>query len=203
MGEMLGMGIAAAALAGVWVIQTLAQMSAMSRRRARAQREMERWLKERHTLVPRVASIASLYMAWNDPLVLTVGAARREALRARSMVERSGREAELSLALGRLMAALDGRPELARHADLAAVLTEMERAENGAAAARLVFNRETEALDDLMRRPLGRVAATLRRLPAPQTFDVDPYLAREAIMAHLAGRGMGAANPFPSPPAAG
>jgi hypothetical protein len=197
------MGTAAAALAVVWVLQTVAQMSAKSRRRERARREMERWLKERHALVPRVTSIASLYVAWNDPLVRTVGAARREALRARSMVERSGREAELSLALGRLMSALEGRPELARHADMAAVITELERAENGAAAARLVFNRETEDLEALMRRPLGRAAATLRRLPAPQTFDVDPYLAREAIMAHLAGRGLGAASPFPSPPAPG
>jgi hypothetical protein len=183
MDDAIAMVGALAALGAVWLAYAVAEVSAPARRRERARQAMDRCLRERHTLAPRVASIASLYVAWNDPLVQTVGAARREALRARGMVERSGREAELSLALGRLMAALEGRPELARHADLAAVITQLEAAENGAAAARLTFNRETEALEAAMRRPLGRLAARIRRLPLPETFDVDPYLAREAIMA--------------------
>lgn len=196
MGETLGMGAAAAALAGAWVVHALAGIRRQTRRREQARQEMERWLKERHALVPRVTSIASLYLAWNDPLVRTVGTARREALRARGMVERSGREAELSLALGRLMAALEGRPELVRHADMAALLANLERAENAAAAARLAFNRETEALERLLRRPVGRMARALRRRPLPDTFDVDPYLARAAMMSQLATRPRGAL-PFP------
>lgn len=178
--------MAVAILGGVLLLQALVQVSLQARRRDRAWAEVERWLHERHGLAPRLASIASLYIPWNDPRVKAVGAARRAALQARDMVDRSGRETDLSLALGRLMVAMKECPELARHADMAAVRAELARAENGAAAARLAFNREAETLARELHRPLGRLVGYLRRLPGAEPFDVDPYLAREAVLAQAA-----------------
>jgi len=178
--------VGVAFLGGVLLAQALVQVSVQARRRDRAWAEVERWLHARHGLAPRLASIASLYIPWNDPRVQAVGSARRAALQARTMVERTGREADLSLALGRLMVAMRDCPELARHADMAAVRAELVQAENGAAAARLTYNREAETLARELHRPLGRVVRLLRRMPGSEPFEVDPYLAREAVLAQAA-----------------
>jgi hypothetical protein len=201
MGEGISPNAAAAALAALALVLVGTAAVRLGRRRRRcrdAWAALERRLKERLELAPRVASIASLYIAWNDPRIMAVGAARREALRTHDVVARTRGEADLSLALGRLMAAMEAVPELERHADLAAALEALAEAENHAAAACLAYNREAEALALAARGPLGRIANALWRRPGPEPFELDPYVARRAVMAQLAaapGPGPGAAAP--------
>jgi hypothetical protein len=181
----LSVGTVAAGLAvlvGLFMVYAEVRVITAARRRDAAWTRLEKCLKERSAVAPQLISIATFYLSWNDPLVVAVGATRREALRARGVTERTCREADLSWALGRLMATLEGQPMLARHAGLKAIRAELDRAENAAAVARLTYNHAAETLERLLATPMPRLVARLTRQTPPEPFEVDPYLVRMAMM---------------------
>jgi hypothetical protein len=182
---------ALAALGGLLMGSAWAGTASQVRRTRRAWVRVQRALKERLALAPRVVSIATLFFPWNDPLLTAVRNARQEALKAITVLERTHREADLSWALGRLMSAMERRVELARHADFAAVNRELVQVENAAAAAVAAYNREAEKLEGHLGRILPRAAARLTHQEGVEPFDLDPRLAREGTMALLSARGPG------------
>lgn len=191
MGEYDGIWIglcALAALGGLLVGSAWAGTAAQVRRTRRAWLRVQRTLKERLALAPRVVSIATLYYPWNDPLLTAVRNARQEALKATAVMDRTHREADLSWALGRLMSAMEHRGELARHADFAAVGRELIQVENAAGAAVAAYNREAEALGRQLGRILPGAAARVTHQVGVEPFDLDPGLAREGTMALLSAR---------------
>lgn len=186
MGETLNVATVAAAVAvilGLLMAYAEVRVIACARRRDATWAVLDKCLRERSAVAPQLISIATFYLAWNDPMVVAVGSARREALRARGVTERTCREADLSWALGRLMAGLEGQPMLARHAGLQAIRAELDRTENEAAVARLAYNDAAETLERLLATPMPRLAARLTRKAPPEPFEVDPYLVRMAMMA--------------------
>jgi hypothetical protein len=190
--DALWIGLCAlAALGGLLVGSAWAGTATQVRRTRRAWLRVQRTLKERLTLAPRVVSIATLYFPWNDPLLTAVRNARQEALKATSVLDRTHREADLSWALGRLMSAMERRVELDRHADFAAVSRELIQAENAASAAVAAYNREAEALEGQLGRILPGAAARLTHQEGAEPFDLDPGLAREGTMTLLAMRPQG------------
>jgi len=194
MGELDGVWIglcALAALGGLLMGSAWAGTAAQVRRTRKAWLRVQRTLKERLSVAPRVVSIATLYFPWNDPLLTAVRNARQEALKATTVVERTHREADLSWALGRLMVAMERRGELARHADFAAVNRELVQVENAAAAAVAAYNREAEKLEGQLGRILPGAAARMTHQVGVEPFDLDPRLAREGTMALLTARGPG------------
>jgi hypothetical protein len=182
---------ALAALGGLLMGSAWAGTAAQVRRTRKAWLRVQRTLKERLALAPRVVSIATLYFPWNDPLLTAVRNARQEALKATSVLERTHREADLSWALGRLMSAMERRGELSRHADFAAVNRELVLVENAASNAVDAYNREAEKLEGQLGRILPGAAARLTHQEGAEPFDLDPRLAREGTMALLAARGPG------------
>lgn len=185
--ETLWLGLCVlAALGGLLMGSAWAGTASQVRRTRKAWVKVQKTLKERLSLAPRVVSIATLYFPWNDPLLTAVRNARQEALKATTVLERTHREADLSWALGRLMSAMEQRLELARHADFAAVHRELVQAENAAAAAVAAYNREAEALEAQLGRILPRAAARLTHQEGVEPFDLDPGMAREGTMSLLA-----------------
>ncbi len=187
--DLLWIGLCAlAALGGLLMGSAWAGTAAQVRRTRRAWVRVQRTLKERLSLAPRVVSIATLYFPWNDPLLTAVRNARQEALKATTVVDRTHREADLSWALGRLMSAMERRAELTHHADFAAVNRELIQVEDAAGAAVAAYNREAEALEAQLGRILPGAAARLTQQHGAEPFDLDPGLAREGTMSLLAMR---------------
>lgn len=150
--------------------------------RDRCWREMQALLKERHTLAPELSSIASVYIAWKDPIINDVVQARKNAMTAHTVGERSLAEANLSWAIARLVLAIQDIPELLHHADAAGVMEKIRSVEARLARQRVAYNHKEELLDQSMEQYWAKLGGRLRNVSAMDTFDLDPELAREAMI---------------------
>lgn len=142
-------------------------------------------LRERHALAPKLTAIASLYYAWNDPLLDGVTVARKHAMVAHDVADQSITEAELSWALARLILAAQSHPELVRHADFATITRCIDDVELQVAQMRQEYNRYTALIGDRMSHVGYAVWGSAIGIRAGEPFELDPLLARQAMMAQV------------------
>ncbi len=174
----------------LWLIVQGVRTRAMARRRDALWRGISLALKERHSLAPRMAAIASLYIPWNDPLIDDIAVARRKTIAATSVTEQALTEAELSWALARLMLAAEQRTELTRHADFFATVAAIEQVEAQVARLRVDYNRVAIVLGERIRSGVARLLAAMMGVDQREPFELDPLLARQAMMLSIqSGRG--------------
>lgn len=152
------------------------------------QQRRERWddieelLKCRQTLAPRLAAIANLYMDWEHHLIADIGEARRHAMASHTVTARAATETALSWALARLMLIGEDHEQLVHHADFISVCEQIAKVERKLARLILSFNQHTDAITNMQQSPLIRVLSWLRRVPVDERFELDPLLARQAMI---------------------
>jgi hypothetical protein len=200
-------GLAAAAAAG-WLVYRMRALRGRLRERQAAFRALTDALERRHTHTLELVRLASGYLVLEAPLLEAVALARYYAMQARTVLARTRTETDLSWALARLMLAAEARPELAGHPQFRGLARAVMQAEDEAAAARTAFNDRTAALARSCGGALGRWLCHLMHAGAREPFDLDPTVAREAMMTLLkprptpdavAAAGSGTAAPGPKP----
>ncbi len=172
-------------LAAVMFLVGISTVCRLSRERDQAWEAVKRFLKERYRETPELTSVASLYIPWSDPLIADVKDGRRLAMAARTMTERVHAEAELSWALARLMVAVEGHPQLKRHADLAAILSRISETDGTLSRLQADYNRRAVVLEDALGHFWNKAAGSVTGIRASDPFDLDPQLARQAMMVSI------------------
>lgn len=180
-------GVAAVTSAGALALR-YRSVRRLARARDAAFDRLVAALDGRHVLTLHLVRICSGYLVLEAPVLEAVALARYYAMQARTVLARTKTETDLCWALGRLMLAAEGHPELASHPRLRTVVRQVAAAEDRAAAARAAYNAASEALAAAVRGPLGRVLGRLAGVEAPLPFELDPTVAREAMMALLTPR---------------
>lgn len=186
-------GLVAAAAAG-WLIFTVRALRLRLRGREAAFHALTDALARRHAHTLDLVRLASGYLLLEAPLLEAVALARYYAMQARTVLARTRTETDLSWALARLMLAAESHTELAGHPQFRALAAQVVQAEDEAAAARTAFNERTAALARSCTGPLARVVCHALHGAAWDHFDLDPTVAREAMMTLL--------KPRPAPDAA-
>jgi hypothetical protein len=185
-------GVAAVAAAG-WVIYVVRRLRLGLQGREAAFDALTDALARRHAHTLDLVRLASGYLVLEAPLLEAVALARYYAMQARTVLARTRTETDLSWALARLMLAADAHPELAGHPRFRSLAEAVIQAEDEAAAARTAFNDRTAAMARSCGGPLGRWLCHLMHSGAWDQFDLDPTVAREAMMTLLRPRPMPAA----------
>lgn len=173
------------ALALIMFIVGISTVCRLGKARDQAWEAVERYLKERYRETPELTSVASLYIPWSDPLITDVKDGRRLAMAARTMTERVHAEAELSWALARLMVAVEGHPQLKRHADLASILGRISETDSTLSRLQANYNRCAVVLEDALGSFWNRAASNVAGIKSSDPFDLDPQLARQAMMVSI------------------
>lgn len=186
-------GLAVAVAAG-WLTLRVRALRVKLRGREAAFHDLTNALERRHDHTLDLVRLASGYLVLEAPLLEAVALARYYAMQARTVLARTRTETDLSWALARLMLAAEARPELAGHPQFRALAGEVIRAEDEAAAARTAFNERTATLARTCTGPLSRLVCRLLHGGSWDQFDLDPTVAREAMMTLL--------QPRPAPDAA-
>lgn len=148
-------------------------------------RELDGQLRQRLLLAPQLVSIASLYIPWNHHLLEDVTRCRLDTFAAKTPHERMKAETELSWALARLMLKAEDHRHLTRHADFAAIFDQLQRTENQVARLRLVYNRNVTLLAEFLDGMEGKLVRLFHKVEEEEPFELDPLLARQAMMAAL------------------
>jgi len=187
-------GLAAICAAAGWLVYVVRHVRAGLRERESAFHALTDALARRHAHTLALVRLASGYLVMEAPLLEAVALARYYAMQSRTVLARTRTETDLSWALARLMLAAEGHPELACHPQFRGLAGAVMQAEDEAALARAAFNDRTTALARSCVGPLGHWLCHLMHAGAWDQFDLDPTVAREAMMTLL--------KPRPTPGAA-
>ncbi|MBI5137508.1 MAG: LemA family protein [Nitrospirae bacterium] len=182
-------------LVAVW---RLTRVRAIVRRRDQARERLYNTLRERQELTVLLVELCVGYLVMERPLVEAVALSRSSAMQARTVLARNKTETDLCWALARLLAAAEGHADLMHHPRFRWAATELAALEDNAARATLAYNAQVEALNQVLASPVGGVAARLLGARPGEAFELDPKLAREAMMTLMAS---GPAHPAPRVPA--
>lgn len=185
--EVIVAGLGLTAAVGWLAYRTLALRRGI-RGRVEAFETLTEALTERHAHTLDLVRLASGYLMVDGPLLETVALSRYYAMQARTVLARTRTETDLSWALARLMLAAQSQSELSGHPRFKALARAIVAAEDRAAAARERFNDRTRALARAAGSPLGRVLARGLAAGPLDPFDLDPTVAREAMMTLLKPR---------------
>lgn len=183
-----------------WIVLKARRLRALARARDAAFAELTAPLHDRHALTLHLVRLCSGYLVLEAPLLEAVALSRYYAMQARTVLAHTKTETDLCWALARLLLAAEAHPELASHPRLRAVVRQVAESEDRAAAAREAYNARAKALGGAIAGPLGRLLARPSDLEGAHPFELDPTVAREAMMALLTPRPAPAA-PYPAPAA--
>ncbi|MDR3469259.1 MAG: LemA family protein [Xanthobacteraceae bacterium] len=116
------------------------RLVALSQRVGQAFADIDVQLKQRHDLIPNLVETVKGYAAHERGTLDDVVKARSAAMSAQGPAQVSAAEAQLSGALGRLIALSEAYPDLKANANFQQLQGELSDIENKIAAARRFFN---------------------------------------------------------------
>ena len=152
---------------GVIVVLVIFAFSAYNRLVALGQRvnqafaDIDVQLKQRHDLIPNLVETVKGYAAHERGTLDDVIKARNSAMSAQGPAQVSAAEAQLSGALGRLIALSEAYPDLKANANFQQLQAELSDLENKIAASRRFFNNSVQEYNTgIQRFPAALFAAS-------------------------------------------
>ena len=124
----------------LWALMAYNRLVALSQRTNQAFADIDVQLKQRHDLIPNLVETVKGYAAHERGTLDDVVKARNSALSAQGPAQVSAAEAQLSGALGRLIALSEASPDLKANANFQQLQSELSDIENKIAASRRFFN---------------------------------------------------------------
>src|SRR5262244_4114920 len=124
----------------LWVIMIYNGLVSMRQRVSQAFADIDVQLKQRHDLIPNLVETVKGYAAHERGTLDDVIKARNSAMSAQGPAQVSAAEAQLSGALGRLIALSEAYPDLKANANFQQLASELSDLENKIAASRRFFN---------------------------------------------------------------
>lgn len=180
----LVLSIAVAAALAAWAGTTHWRLAHIRRERDIALANLEAALHRRQDLTLDLMQLCDGHPL-EQPLLEAVALSRAYAMQARTVLAKTKTETDLCWALARLMLAAEADPQLARDDRFVTAVGAVIEAENLAAAAREAYNRHVMRMEAALSHPHVRLLARLLHISSGQMFELDPRVAREAMMSLL------------------
>ena len=136
----LGVGLLAIVVIGLFVIGVYNRLVAYRNRYKNAFSQIDVQLKRRHDLIPNLVETVKGYAAHESKTLESVIAARTQAVAAPTVDARIAAEGQLSQALSRLMVVTEQYPDLKANQNFLALQEELTSTENKISFARQAYN---------------------------------------------------------------
>ncbi len=124
----------------LWVMGVYNSLVALGQRVSQAFADIDVQLRQRHDLIPNLVETVKGYATHERGTLEAVVQARSAALGAQTQEAKGAAEAQLTGALGRLLAIAEAYPDLKANANFQQLQAELSDIENKLAAARRFFN---------------------------------------------------------------
>jgi LemA protein len=161
-------------IAVVWFVVAYNNLDAAAQRTALAWGNVDALLKQRHDELPRFVEACRPHVPGEQALLQRIQQANTAVFAARQDTANLGRaENELRTTLGRLVAIVEGRPDLMGDEGLAALRKRVTALETGLAERRAIFNDAAQQNNAAVGRFPGNVVALLGGFRSVPPFEVD------------------------------
>ncbi len=165
--------IVIAVAVGIWFVVAYNGLVAARNQTANALKQIDVQLKRRHDLIPNLIAAVQGAMDFEKDTLQGVIAARNSAVKAAAGLDMqhvqasAAAEAQLSGALGRLMAVVEAYPDLKATANIGQLQEELSSTENKVSFARQLYN-DTATLYNTRQQqfPTNLVAGFAKAVPA-------------------------------------
>jgi LemA protein len=144
----------------------------LSQRVNQAFADIDVQLKQRHDLVPNLVETVKGYAAHERGTLDDVIKARNAAMSAQGPTQVSATEAQLSGALGRLIALSEAYPDLKANANFQQLASELSDLENKIAASRRFFNNAVQEYNTSIQQMPAVLFAAMFGFTAKDFFDL-------------------------------
>jgi len=124
----------------VWLLSVYNRLVTLGQRTGQAFADIDVQLKQRHDLIPNLVETVKGYASHERGTLEDVVKARNAAISAQGPAQASAAEAQLSGALGRLIALSEAYPDLKANTNFQQLQSELSDIENKLAASRRFFN---------------------------------------------------------------
>jgi LemA protein len=124
----------------VWLIAAYNRLVALRNQVANGWRQIDVQLKRRHDLIPNLVNAVRGSMDFERDTLTAVMEARAKALTATGPADAAQKEAQLSQALGRLIAVAENYPTLKSNENVKMLMEELSATENKVGFSRQFYN---------------------------------------------------------------
>ncbi len=162
--------IAVAAVVVLWGIAVYNRLIGFRKRVTRAWAALDEQSRRRHDLVINLVNIVKGAAAFDADALAAVIAARSHASDARGPAAAGRKEAELSAALGRLLALVDCHSSLAAHQQARALCEGIAAADRAVDAARASYNATAAAYNAAIQAVPGNLVAAVAGFHKAEAF---------------------------------
>ncbi|MFQ5507893.1 MAG: LemA family protein [Leptospirillia bacterium] len=185
MPHLLTISLTGIALAVLWFGLQYHRLRRLARLRDQAMDALAAAFRVRQDLTLDLVKLCGGYLVMDDGLLEAVALSRSYAMQARSVLARTKTETDLCWVLARLLVTVEKHPDLASHPSFSAVSDALVNSEIHAAYARTQYNAQVEAIDNAVHHTPAWLAGKVFGIQPGQVFDLDPRVAREAMMSML------------------
>lgn len=176
-----------AVLAAVcWLLYAYTRLHRLCTARDQAFSDLSDALHQRQDLTLELVQLCSGYLVLENPLIEAVALSRSYAMQAKTSLAKAKTETDLCWALARLILVTADHQDLAGNPRLDELIESLGDSENKAAAAKTRYNRQIARLEEALSHTDTGMLATLFHIGAGTLFELDPKVAREAMMTMLA-----------------
>src|ERR1700742_2901654 len=158
----------------LWIIMIYNQLVAMRQRVGQAFADIDVQLKQRHDLIPNLVETVKGYASHERGTLEDVVKARNAAMSAQGPAQASAAEAQLSGALGRLIALSEAYPDLKANTNFQQLQAELSDIENKLAASRRFFNNAVQEYNTGIQQFPAALFAASFGFTQRTFFDVGP-----------------------------
>jgi LemA protein len=126
--------------AGIWIISTYNNLTALRLRIDNAWRQIDVQLKRRYDLIPNLIETVKGYMQFEQETLQKVIDARSQAMGAKGVKEAAAAQDAVNQSLGKVFALMENYPELKSNQNVLNLQEELTTTENRIAFARQYYN---------------------------------------------------------------
>jgi LemA protein len=127
-------------VAGIWIISTYNNLTALRLRIDNAWRQIDVQLRRRYDLIPNLIETVKGYMQIEPEALRKIVDARSQAMGSKGVEDAAGAQTALIQSLGQVFASIEKFPELKSNQNVLNLQEELTGAESRIAAARQYYN---------------------------------------------------------------
>ncbi|MBI1977172.1 MAG: LemA family protein [Candidatus Omnitrophica bacterium] len=179
MGIGLWMVLAVVAILVLWVIGLYNGLVGARNQVRNSWSQIDVQLKRRHDLIPNLIETVKGYVQHERGTLENLTQARSQAMNATTVGDKARAEAQLSGALGRLLAVVENYPDLKANTNFLSLQEELSSTENRIAFARQNYNDQVLSYNNKIQMFPSNVIATSFHFKAEEYFELEDQAQKE------------------------
>ena len=173
MGALVVLGIILVVLIGGWAISTHNSFVRRVNLVKESWRQVDVEMRRRYDLIPNLVQVVEAYAQYERSLLMSLTAARSEAMATQPIARRAMAEDQLGLAVRGVLVQAEAYPQLAASQQFLALQQELVNTEDRIAAGRRFYNGNVRALNTALESFPSQIIGSMMNIAPAEYFEAQ------------------------------